>query len=456
MYRYIVEDRRHVLPFNQPASLLTIGLEPLKIHHEELFSAAFGQQLELGGILELSEKNYRNSDELYTCTDELPRVHGEAVVYRDSLWFDRAFLDYFVREARKTGRACQAAFSAGDKAFNTYTLKLTRSFRPALSPDGKSYVFLCDLWYFPDGYTPDILPVVVPSDAHEIGFYSVPDFMTARQDKLTHYAPERGIVSIESWVHIYFAAIIFGNFGRAGQLDRSIEHSVFRQVGMLWKAILEQKQILQSSAAVHIGKNCTIDPSAVITGPAYIGNNVSIGAGVVIDNSTIGDNVTIDAGCVLMMSTVANNCFLPFRAALYLTAVMENTIIAQNTCLQMCVVGRDSFIGAGSTFTDFNLIAQKPIRAANIKGELATVDQIVLGSAVGHNCRIGSGMIVFPGRMIESDVVLVASPSRRVIEHSVTFEESDHHFVKFGDIHKRKYPRPDEVLTQVEDSWDTW
>jgi carbonic anhydrase/acetyltransferase-like protein (isoleucine patch superfamily) len=135
---------------------------------------------------------------------------------------------------------------------------------------------------------------------------------------------------------------------------------------------------------------------------------------------------------------------------------MENTIIAQNTCLQMCVIGRNSFVGAGSTFTDFNLIAQKPIRAANIEGELQSVGQIVLGSAIGHNCRIGSGMVIFPGRMIESDVVVVASPQRRVISRNITFEESDHHFIKFGDVHKRFYPRKDELENEVESSWDTW
>ena len=40
---------------------------------------------------------------------------------------------------------------------------------------------------------------------------------------------------------------------------------------------------------------------------------------------------------------------------------MENTIVAQNTCLQMSVVGRHSFIGAGCTFTDYNLLG-KPLR----------------------------------------------------------------------------------------------
>lgn len=444
MYRYIIEDTRHVPPFNEPASSLTIGTQPLKLHHEELFVRVFGENIQLGGTMSSRE--------------DIPhaniRSDSEGVVYRDSLWFDEEFFNYFVAKARETGKACRAAFPASDKAFHSYTLPLTKGFEAALGPDNK-VLFLCDLWYFPKGYTAEIIPLSIPSEAHEIGFYSVPDFMTMEQGDLTHYAPMRAVLSIESWVHVYFATIIFGNFGRAGRLDHTIEHSVLTQLKLLWRAVLEQKQILSASGAVKIGKNCSIDPSVIITGPASIGDNCSIGAGCVIDNCTIGNNVTIDAGCVMMMSTVGDGCFLPFRSALYLTAIMENTIIAQNTCLQMCVIGRNSFVGAGSTFTDFNLIAQKPMRAANIDGELQSVGQIVLGSAVGHNCRIGSGMVVFPGRMIESDVVLVASPQRRVISRSITYEESDHHFIQHGDVHKRFYPRNDEVH-EPESTWDSW
>ena len=228
----------------------------------------------------------------------------------------------------------------------------------------------------------------------------------------------------------------------------------FYSLKLLWKAVLEQKQLLSTSEVVHVGKNTSIHPTAVITGPAWIGDNCNIGPGVMLDNCTIGDNVSIDDGCVLMMSAIGNGTFLPFRCALYLTAVMENSIIAQNTCLQMCVIGRDSFIGAGNTFTDFNLIEQKPIRAVGINGQLEDVGQVVLGGAVGHNCRIGSGMVIFPGRMIESDVVLVASPQRRVISRSVTYEESDHHYVG-SSAPQRHYPRPNETAPE-EETWDTW
>ncbi len=437
MYRYIIEDKRFVPPFNEPASLLTIGTTPLKIHQEELFSSYFGRAVELKGV--------------FTDSLEVTDVQGECVVYRDNLWFDREFLDYFMTAAKKTGKPCRAAFSGEDKAFKMYTLPLAKDYTFSRDRNG-NINYLMDLWYFPSGYHPDVQPIVVPSDAHEIGFYSVPDFMTMKQGNLTHYAPMRAVVSIESWVHVYFASVIFGNFARAGRLDRKIEKSLFEGLRLLWHAVLEQKQILSASGAIEIGRNCSIHPSAIITGPAKIGNNVSIGAGAVIDNCTIGDNVNIDAGCMLYQSTVGNNCFLPFRAALYLTSVMENVIIAQNTCLQMCVIGRNSFVGAGNTFTDFNLVAQKPIRAANRDGELESVGQIVLGSAVGHNCRIGSGMVVFPGRMIESDTILVASPQRRVISRSVTFEESDHHFVTGGEYHKRFYPRFGEE-EEVEEGW---
>jgi acetyltransferase-like isoleucine patch superfamily enzyme len=132
-----------------------------------------------------------------------------------------------------------------------------------------------------------------------------------------------------------------------------------------------------------------------------------------------------------------------------MTTVMDNSMIAQNTCLQMCVVGRNTFIGAGSTFTDYNLIPA-PIRALDGQGRLNFSNRPVIGRAVGHNCRLGSGMIVYPARTIESDVVLAASKDRRVIDKDVRYEDSDHHKLKAAGLHRRLYPRPGE--SQLE-SW---
>jgi acetyltransferase-like isoleucine patch superfamily enzyme len=140
-----------------------------------------------------------------------------------------------------------------------------------------------------------------------------------------------------------------------------------------------------------------------------------------------------------MLSVVGDGTFMPFRASLFMTTVMDNGMVAQNTCLQMCVIGRNTFIGAGSTFTDYNLIP-KAIRARAGDYRLAAANRPVLGSCVGHNCRLGAGMIVYPGRVIESDVVLVAAEGARVIAHDVRYEDSDHHKLKEGSRHMRLYP----------------
>lgn len=430
MNRYYIEDKHPVPPFNQPASELTIGVRPLKIHQEDLFAEYLGQSLELKGV--------------FTDSSELIQVKGESVVYRDNLWFDKEFIQYFMKRAQTGKKAARAAFSADDPAFKTYTLPLAHDIESDVDANGKM-IYVLDLWYFPDGYTRDVDPIVVPSDSREMGFFAVPGYMTMEQGDLTHYAPMRAVVSIESWVHLYFASIIFGTFARSGRLDKKIEESLSTNLKLLWRAVMEQKQLLGASGAVDIGKNCTVDPSAIIRGPAKIGDNVSIGAGVIIDNCTIGNNVNIDAGCALYQSTVGDGSFLPFRSALYLTTIMEDVIVAQNTCLQMCVIGRNTFVGAGSTFTDFNMFGNVPIKAANRRGELEAVGQVVLGGAVGHNCRLGAGMVVMPGRMIESDVVLVASPQRRVINRNVTFPESDHH-IYGSHMHPRFFPQPGEAV----------
>jgi UDP-N-acetylglucosamine diphosphorylase / glucose-1-phosphate thymidylyltransferase / UDP-N-acetylgalactosamine diphosphorylase / glucosamine-1-phosphate N-acetyltransferase / galactosamine-1-phosphate N-acetyltransferase len=447
MLRYIIEDTRHVPPFNQPASQLTIGVKPLKIHQDDVFHEVLprlmgrlGKGMSLGGTLHHPS--------------EMRGIRGPAIVYRDNLWFDEEFLATFMRAALASKRACRCAIPGNDPAFNAYTRPLATGLEEVRDEQGRTY-YMIDLWYFPGDYTHDWQPVLVDSDAEEMGFYSVPDFMTMEQGSLTHYAPGRAVISIESWVHVYFASIICSLFARASRFDRYAKTHNFYSLKLLWSALLEQQQLLSTREVVKVGKNTSIHPTAIITGPASIGDNCNIGPGVFIDNCTIGDNVTIDDGCCLMMSSIGNGCFLPFRAALYLTAVMENTIIAQNTCLQMCVIGRNSFVGAGNTFTDFNLIEQKPIRAVDINGELREVGQVVLGSAIGHNCRIGSGMVMFPGRMIESDVVLVAAPQRRVISRNVAFEESDHHFIGGRSAHHtRHYPRQDEGDMQGE-SWDS-
>ncbi|HEX9838067.1 MAG TPA: DapH/DapD/GlmU-related protein [Anaerolineales bacterium] len=425
MLKVILNALHPITPFNEPARDLRVQNHPLWLHQRNVLAPYTTRELELRP------------------GQRMPVDREEAIVYRDNLFFDEGYIRTFIMAARKKGRACRAAFSADDLAFREHALPLSSSYTPA------GGLYLADLWYYPRGPVADVDPLVVHLESREMGYYHVPTYMADQSGDLLFHVPLRALIAIDSWVHIFIADVVFGVFSRGAHFEKRLNEDLAFKLRILGKAIYEGCQILECSELVKVGRNCVIDPHAIIHGPTTIGDNVTINAGAVIENCIIGNNVNISQDVQLMLSVVGDGAFLPFRASLFMTTVMENSMIAQNTCLQMCVIGRNTFIGAGSTFTDYNLIPA-PIRAVDGKGKLNISNRPVIGSAVGHNCRLGSGMIVYPARTIESDVVLVASKDRRVIDRDIRFEDSDHSKFKSASLHRRLYPRPGEA--EVE-SW---
>lgn len=425
MLKVILNAPHPITPFNEPARDLRIQNSPLWLHQRNVLAPYTTREVELKP------------------GQRFPQQRDEMVVYRDNLFFDEEYINTFISLARRKKTACRAAFSADDPAFKEHALPLSTSYTPA------GQLFLTDLWYYPSGPVADTEPLVIELGLSEMGYYHVPTYMADQSGDLTFQVPLRALIAIDSWVHIFIADVVFGLFSRGARFEKRLNEELGFKLRILAKALYEGRQVLECSELVHVGRNCSIDPRAVIHGPTTIGDNVTINAGTVIENCIIGSNVNISQDVQLMLSVVGDGAFLPFKAGLFMTTVMENSMIAQNTCLQMCVVGRNTFIGAGSTFTDYNLIPS-PIRALDGKGRLNFSNRPVIGSAVGHNCRLGSGMVVYPARTIESDVVLAASPDRRVIDRDIRYEDSDHHRLKAAGLHRRLYPRPGE--SQLE-SW---
>ncbi|HND50343.1 MAG TPA: hypothetical protein PLL95_17375, partial [Anaerolineales bacterium] len=383
MLKIILHAPNQIMPFCEPARELRIQNTPLWLHQRNLLAPYVTREMELKQ------------------GERLQPVREPAIVYRDNLFFDEAFITEFMTQALKLNRPVRAAFRADDPAFREHALPLSTSYTPAGS------LYLADLWYYPNGPVAGAEPLVIDMQAKEIGYYHVPTYMADQSGDLVFQVPLRCMIAIDSWVHIFIADMVFSQFARGARFEKRLNEDLMFKLKILGKAVYEGRQVLECSELVKVGKGCVIDPSAVIHGPTIIGDNVTINAGAVIENCVIGSNVNVSQDVQLMLSVVGDGAFLPFRTALFMTTVMENSMVAQNTCLQMCVVGRNTFIGAGSTFTDYNLIPA-PLRARDGNGNLSISNRPVLGGAVGHNCRIGSGMIIYPARTIESDVVLAA------------------------------------------------
>lgn len=425
MLKIVLHAEHYLKPFNERARDLRIQNKPLWLMQRDVLAPYITSELELPSGAPLRD------------TEE------PCIVFRDNLYFDDAYIAAFLAEARQHDHPSRAAYRVDNTTFREHASPLASSYTYA------GEVYLADLWYFPHGPKPDAVPLVVDTLTTEIGYYRVPPYMASHSGDLTFQVPLRGLLAIDSWVHIFIADVVFGVFSRGAAFEARVKSDPWLKLGVLWRGMVEGKQVLDSSALVRTGRNCQIDPSAIIHGPTIIGDNVTIGAGAVIENAVIGDNVNISQGCQVMLSTLGDGSFLPFRASLFMTTMMENSMVAQNTCLQMCVVGRNTFIGAGTTFTDFNLLAS-PLRALDGFDRLSDSHRNVLGGCVGHNCRLGAGLVIMPGRTIESDVVLIGGNRRRVIRKHVAYEDSDHHTLPMADLHQRRYPPRGEAL---EESW---
>ena len=416
MLKIIIQDPHYLNPFNERARDLRIQNKPLWLIQRDVLAPYIDQELEL------------------SLGEPFPKIKQPCLAYRDNLYFDSAFIKAFLVAAKRINGPCRAAFSASDYAFREHALPLSTSYTP------QDDIYLADLWYYPDGIVDHCEPVIIDMMAHELGNYHVPPYISFGHQDLVFQVPIRSMLAIDSWVHVFIADVVFGLFKRGLRFEEQLKRDPFYKLRILSKALYEGKQVLECSELVKVGRNCTIDPRAVIHGPTTIGDNVTINAGAIIENCIVGDNVNISQDCQLMLSVVGDGSFIPFRASLFMSTFMENSMVAQNTCLQMCVVGRNSFIGAGSTFTDFNLLPT-PIHARDGNDVLKIANRPILGGCVGHNCRLGSGMIIFPARTIESDVVLLASRERRVIDKDVPYEESDHLHLPYAALHTRLYPR---------------
>ncbi|MBK8984851.1 MAG: multidrug transporter [Chloroflexi bacterium] len=424
MRRIILTETTHIQPFNEPARDLRVQNKPLWLWQRDLLTPYTSE-----------EREYPDWQTAYRFEEEAV----ECLVHRDNLFFNKELISEFVARARDGRRPVRLAFAADDPAIVTHVKPLTHSFFQ------QDKLLLADMWYLPKGLSQSVeaQPLVIDTEPLERGYYHVPPYMATEFGDLVYQLPRKAFVLIENWVHVFIADILFGVFARGAFFENQIDTNWKLKLKILYRSLLEQKHVLSNSEMVKIGKNVSIDSSAVIHGPTVIGDNVNIGAGAVIDNCTLGSNVTVSQGCQLMLSVISDGCFLPFRTSLFMTTMMENTMVAQNTCLQLCVVGRDSFIGAGTTFTDFNILGG-PLRTTSSKnGRLEQTNMLVLGGCVGHHCRLSSGLVIYAARTIESDVVLLASEERKFITKNVRYEDSDHYSFESKYPYPRLYPRPD-------------
>jgi acetyltransferase-like isoleucine patch superfamily enzyme len=122
--------------------------------------------------------------------------------------------------------------------------------------------------------------------------------------------------------------------------------------------------------------------------------------------SRVGDGATILSGAEVEASTIGEGATVGQRCGLRLCVVYPEAMASQIQ-MQACVIGRRTVTVPGSYSIDLNF--DQEIRVM-FDGELRSTGSRFLGSAFGHDCRIGTGVWLASGRAIPNGTVVVRAP----------------------------------------------
>ncbi len=219
-----------------------------------------------------------------------------------------------------------------------------------------------------------------------------------------------------------------------------IEASVLRKIGFALKIFWRAKSIhpakLEAAVTEH-GKGCKIHPTAVIEA-SILGDDVTVGAGVVIRHSWIGNGVQIGDQVRVTNSVIHERSIVAPQANIFLCLLLPHAFVSAGVGHQISVFGRESFIAAGVTIYDLSFGG--PIKTQH-RGERVSSGVRFLGACIGHRARIGPHVRIGYGETIPNDSFLVADPDQLVRDLPVSASDGEPRFVRNRQLYLVKGPR---------------
>lgn len=403
--RYILETKQVIHPFELPASKLPVLNKPIFEHQEEVF-----RNLKIKG-----EPLFISS------LEEINPSSSQALVYRDDIYFNKELVLEFLNKASSIEKPARLAFLDTDPCFSVH------SFYPQHNMEHVENLYLGDIFFFPAGAQErDFTSVIIDTKSIPISCFSLPspEFDPGQRPSnnplaaippLQLQVPLLSYITVKHWVQLLFANFTWGIYCQIRQLKAGIKNQ-----NLLFRKI--RSSISKSRDPICIGKDCQIDPTATIIGPTTIGDGVFIGPNVTVVAAHIGDHAVLEPCCTIWFGVLGARSSLLANRNIVMSCVMSDSII--NTDIRYSIVGSNSFLGAGSQITDCILKnAEEDENKTNslmvkvLAGEeLVNSGYYVLGPAIGNRVKIGSGVIIYPGRMIKSNSLIIAKEGCCIID----------------------------------------
>ncbi|MHA1232295.1 MAG: bifunctional sugar-1-phosphate nucleotidylyltransferase/acetyltransferase [Candidatus Helarchaeota archaeon] len=158
---------------------------------------------------------------------------------------------------------------------------------------------------------------------------------------------------------------------------------------------------------VFIGKNVIIRPGAVVQGPC-----------IIQDGSIIGTNALVRE-----YSTIGKRCVIGFGVEIKNSIIFDNTTIGRLSYVGDSVIGKNVEFGAGTQ--TWNITYKDKIKV-KIQDETLEVPLKKFGSIIGDNAFIGINVSIFPGRLIGCNSIISAGANIEENVESNVFMKVEH------------------------------
>lgn len=408
MRRYILETKQVIHPFESPAARLPVLNRTIFEHQEDVFT----------------QLKFKGKPFLISSLEEISPSTSPTLVYRDDIYFNKEIVLEFLNRASATGKPVRLAFLDTDPCFSEHISTLQHSMEHV------GNLYMGDFFFFPAGTQErDFLPIVIDTESISIPCFSLPSSELGKGQKLSGnppitvppfhlQVPRLCYIAIKHWTHLLFANFTWGIHCQ----ERQQNTGFINQYARFRKILSYLPYVPENRGPVNIGKGCQIDPTATIIGPTTIGDGVVIGPNVTIAAGHIGDNAILEPSSTVWFGVLGARSSLLASRNIIMSCVMDDSVI--NTDIRYSIVGNHSFLGAGSHITDCILknadegdprINPQIVKVLAGK-EIVNSGYYILGPAIGNRVKIGSGVIVYPGRVIKSGSIVLPDRGYNIID----------------------------------------
>ncbi len=238
-----------------------------------------------------------------------------------------------------------------------------------------------------------------------------PALPSGRLDKMVE--GDEMILQIDHWCHLQqvnvLAMAAFGSQQHRQFLQSAWPSRLWQGLRLLLKA-RSANPFRVAAALSHLGPDCVIHPTAIVEA-SVLGQGVTVGPFAVVRGSLLGDGVRVDEHASINGSVLCQGAQVCAGATVNLCVLMEGALVSRCGGLQASVFGRHSFLAQHAIVMDRSFSEEIKVLQ---DGRRQSCGRHFLGVALGHEARIGAGVVLGFGTQVPNGTSVVLD-ARRVL-----------------------------------------